>query len=199
MSSFGGLTYIDTIEPTLENAKAIQRLSLQDLRAGNFERPLELANPNDANLVNAQRRNLRLHPERYNGYVRDGELVAFMKQNDWLIGDELPFTSVLRAFMLKVRRVIRRKPSMGQWGVFGLVASDTLNSEERAEVLQGLLHTALVDPRTGKARIVNVPIHRNDPLLKIAMKNGFVPLGKRGVAAGTFGPKQQRYQRRVLH
>lgn len=195
MLSLRGLEFIGTIEPTRENAQAIQRLTLQDLKVGGFEKPLDLADPSNEYRVAAQQQKLRDYPERYSGYARRGKLVAYIKQNDWLVGDELPFATGVRAATLKVRRAFHMNPLTGQWGVFGLVASDNLGFAEHRGVLDHLLQRSFVDPVSGKDRTVNVVIHDHDPLLEVALYHGFVPVGKRAEAAGAPGLKQQRYQR----
>lgn len=195
MSASNGLEYIEMIKPTFENAKAIQKLTLQDVEAGGFENPLELADPFNTDKVISQRQKLRDHPERYSGYVRDGRLVAYIKQNDWTITDELPFASRSRAVAIRASLGLHMSPSTGQWGVFGLVASNDLNDEEREMVLRELLRSSFVDPRTSEPRTVNIAIHERDPLFKIAVRLGFKAVGEIAEAAGAPGLMQQRYQR----
>jgi len=195
MSLSHGLEFVEIIEPTFKNAMAIQELTLQDVKAGGFRRPIELADPLNPGMVAAQQQKLLDHPERYSGYTRDGQLVAYIKQNDWLYGDELPFASGARAVALKASRALHLNPSTGQWGVFGLVASDSLLDGERRNALTGLLQSSFVDPLSGKSRTVNVIIHDHDPLFEVAALNGFGPVGKRAEAAGAPGLLQQRYQR----
>jgi hypothetical protein len=190
-----GLEFIETIEPTFENAIAVQVLTLQDIKHGGFQKPLELADPSNSDMVATQQQKLHDHPERYSGYTRDGQLVAYIKQNDWFAGDELPFATGARAVELKASRALHLDPSTGQWGVFGLVASDNLDKDDRESVLLDLLQRSFADPRSGESRTVNIVIHEHDPLLEIAVHYGFVPVGKLGEAAGAPGLMQQRYQR----
>lgn len=191
------LRFIETIPPTRENAKAVQKLTLQDVLAGRFEEPRSLADPLNERMVTAQQKKLQDHPDRYSGYVQDGQLVAYIKQNNWLVGDELPFASGLRATALKALRALHPTSATGQWGIFGLVASDDLEVVEYTSALAGLLQRSFVDPRNGKPRTVNIVVHEHDPLLEIVELNGFVPLGELGEAAGAPGLKQQRYQRQA--
>jgi len=194
MPSAEGLVFVETIEPTWDNAKAIQRLTLQDVYAGGFNQPLELANPDDDQKVALQQQKLRDHPERYSGYTLNGTLVAYMKQNKWLIGDELPFvTPRLKAHLLRLMAKIRRTSETGQWGVFGLVASDELDRYQRRDALENLLKHSF----RGNLRTVNIVIHANDPVLPSALHFGFVAVGKFAEAAGASGLKQRRYQRTV--
>ncbi len=46
-----GLEFIEIIEPTRENAKAMLRLTLRDLRAGGFTNPLSLADPSNEQMI----------------------------------------------------------------------------------------------------------------------------------------------------
>ncbi len=199
MSFQRGLEYIETIEPTFDNARAIQELTLQDVRVGRFSEPLKLADPANTEMVAIQQQKLRDHPERYSGYVKDGQLVAYIKQNHWTIADELPFVSGRPAAALRFTRALRLNPSFGQWGIFGLVASEDLPAGERQGVLTSLLRSTFTDPQTGKPRKVNVVIHDNDPLLSIAERYGFVKYGKKAPAAGAPGLDQFRYQRLASH
>jgi hypothetical protein len=199
MPSSQGLEFVETIEPTLENATAIQRLTLQDATLGGFKNPTELADPSNPDMVAAQQQRLRDYPERYCGYVRDGKLIAYMKQNDWMIGDELPFTTGVQAARLKARRALHLDPSTGEWGIFGLVASDELEERDRETVLIGLLQRSFSDPRSWETRTVNIVIHENDPVLRIARYHGFGPVGELGEAAGAPGLIQRRYQRPALN
>jgi hypothetical protein len=191
------LEFIEVIEPTYENAKAIQELTLQDVKAGGFPNPRELADPSSSDKVAAQQQKLRDHPERYSGYARNGQLVAYIKHGEWLAGDELPFASGLRVALLKARSALHLNPSTGQWGVFGLVTSDDLTDDEREVALVKLLQRSFRDSQSGKFRTVNVVIHENDPLLEIAALYRFVPVGKPAEAAGAPGLMQQRYRRRA--
>lgn len=200
MSLPADLKFVDTIEDTHDNAKAMKALTRQDMLAGGFPNALERANPDDDEQVAWQQKLLHDNPERYSGYVRQGKIVAYLKQNLWYIGNELPFATGLWAFMLKVMRALKLKVVPGQWGVLGLVASDELSPSEREAVLTDLLKRSFVDPSTFKARTVNIIVHAHDPLLTMGILGqfGFVPKGRPGEAPGAEGLLQPRYQRRVL-
>lgn len=191
------LEYIETIEPTLENAKSIVLLTLQDLVAGAFKDPLALANPSNPAMVAAQQKRLRNHPERYSGFAFDGSLVAYMKQNHWTTYDELPFAPWSDIIDLLLQRAFRMDPHTGMWGVFGLVASDTLSKSDRDMVLTTLLESSFGKRPSGKERIVNIVLHKNDPLLEIVPCYGFVPYGRLGQASGAPGAKQRRFRRLI--
>ena len=198
MSSLRGFEFVETIESWFGYAAAVQQMTLQDAETGGFKKPLRLADPDSITKVIDQQQRLRDHPERYCGYTRDGELVAYMKQNDWLVGDELPFAPWPRAIVLRAGRALGRSNSTGQWGVLGLVASNHLSRDKRESVLTDLLQRSFRDSR-GRPRTVNIVIHAHDPLLYIAPRYGFVPVGRPGQAAGAPGLKQQRYQRLASH
>ncbi len=187
--------FVDRIEESHADAVAIQRLTLQDAFSKGFEKPREIANPDDDQMVGTQRDKLHRHPERYSGYYHNGQLVAFMKQNEWRVDDELPFATWQEALKLLVRKARRLDLSMGQWGIFGLVVSDEFGYELRSALLIDLLKRSFKYPVTGKARIVNIALSEKDPVLSIAKSQGFVVIGKPGEAAGAPGLKQQRYQR----
>jgi len=195
MSSSHGLEYVETIEPTFENATAILLLTLQDAKAGGFKNPLAIADPSDQKMVATQQQKLRNHPERYSGFVRDGKLVAYIKQNDWTTRDEFPFAKWYDVLDLLVQRLFRMGTYTGMRGVFGLVASDGLSESDRRFVLVTLLETSFGKRPSGKERITNIVLHKNDPLLTIVPDYGFVAFGRSATAAGAPGLKQRRYRR----
>jgi len=185
--------YVDIIAPTRENAVAILTLTFRDVIVGRFKNPFGIANPYDENRIKEQQDSLGNHPERYSGYASNGRLVAFMKQSPWLITNELSFTEGVSGFIPRVLDRLRLNPSTGQRGIFGLVAADHLSEDDRSFVLESLVRHSIEDPmHAGKT--VNVIIHDHDPLLEIALRSGFVPVGKKGEASGAKGLKQQRYQ-----
>ena len=200
MPSSPNLQFVETFDSTWDVAVDFQELTLQDLKAGGFPNPQEDADPANAGLVDVQQRKLRANPEYYSGFMLNGKVVACLKQNEWRIRDELPFARFFRRLVLLVKYLLTKNPSTGQWGILGLVASDQLSPAEREKVLVELLERALLDPKTGEPRIVNIVVHDHDPLLGIIPRYGFVQVGKRGYAAGTKGLKQlkqPRFQRRV--
>ena len=194
--------YTPQIEATEANARAIQALTLQDLRAGGFKNPTNLADPDDPDLVWEQRVKLRRFPERYSGYRMNetGFYVACDKTNEWFSDDEEPFAdenifaqmSLLRARMFRGGSL---KPKA--YGVFSLVASDKLPSEEKYKILTDLLVRSIGRAAAESASVVNIVLHNNDPVTSVATDLGFIPVGRRGEAAGAPGLIQQRYQRLV--
>ena len=152
-------------------------------------------------IIEPTRENAKLqqYPERYSGFTRNGELVAYVKQNDWTTIDEFPFTPWYDVLDLAVQRLFRMDTYTGMWGIFGLVAADDLGRELQRGVLAYLLGRSVLDAASGKKRrLVNVVMHENDPLLQVAMDRGFVALGRRGEAVGAPGLKQRRYQLRQI-
>lgn len=83
------------------------KLTLQDLRAGGFKDPLSLADPSNEQMIIIQQAKLQQYPERYSGFTRNDELVAYVKQNDWTTIDEFPFTPWYDVLDLAVQPSIR--------------------------------------------------------------------------------------------
>jgi hypothetical protein len=195
-----GFEFVKRIEPTTLNAIIIQELILQDLCANTlFEAPRALADPQNPDMVEAQRKRLLKNPERYCGVVtRNGLLIAFMKATDWLIDDESPFVSGPRGFWLRTCRVFRRSHLLGRpRGVFGLVVSEGLGEEERDSVFAYLLERSFLDAH-GRPRTVNIVVsHVYEWPLRILRTYGFKQVGKPGEAAGASGVRQWRYRRRA--
>jgi hypothetical protein len=190
-----GLEFVETIEATMENAKSIVSLVRQDAKAGNMEVLYESANPDDHSAVSVQHYKLYTHPERYSGYTKDGQLVAFIKQHRWTTDNELPFAKGGRKIALTIKKMLRLYSETDQWFVSGLVVSDRLEPYERNPLLKELLRKSFMDSDNGKGMVVNIILHDSDPLLDIAPKLGFVQIGKRGVAPGAPGVKQRLFQR----
>ena len=188
--------FVSPVQPTFGNAKAIQSLTLQDLKAGKFDNPTSLANPDELSKVLAQEGKLAEYPDRYNGYAHeDGSLVAFSKTNEWFAGDEAPFIDSIIARKALVARSKLRGGSLSpkEYGIFGLVASDELPSNDRNDILHDLLNRALGEAAMQTMLNVNIVLHEFDPVLNIARDLGFKPKGS-GEAAGAPGLFQHRYQ-----
>lgn len=196
MSDVEEFKFEKTIDATRQNAEAIQRLTLQDVIAGGFRNPRELADPDNPELVTRQQSRLNNHPERYSGYTRNGELVAYMKQNEWTLPDELPFSGIVHRVALKLRKELNLDMGSwtGEWGVFGLVAADSLAAWESNQLLLNLLRRTYFDAK-GQPQVVNIVLHDNDPLNGHIRREGFVVKGKPGQAAGAPGLEQLRYRR----
>lgn len=200
MDKTGAFKFTSDIARTNENAKAIQRLVLQDVNTAGFLNPTELANPEDDKKVGAQIEKLTKHPENYCGYQnKNGSLVAFMKTGEWLTDDELPFVkSKIGRIALKTTRALRSDSlNPKQFGVFGLVVDYSLEKETRNELLRDLLNRSIGKAVLHSMNLVNIVIHDKDPLLPIANEVGFRPIGPKGIATGAPGLIQQRYQYEV--
>lgn len=194
--------YTPQIEATEENARAIQALTLQDVVAGGFENPTSLANPNDHDQVWEQLMRLRRRPELYSAYMHQesGLLVAYEKSGKWRAGDERPFAdeNILAQMSLMYAKMLRSgslKPNA--YGVFGLVADKELAPDVRDEILNRMLVKTMGRAAAESAAVVNMVLHNQDPALHVATDLGFIPVGRRGEAAGAPGLMQQRYQRPV--
>lgn len=190
-----GFTFVESIEPTRALAKTMQRLTLDDLRDGTFDRPTLLSNPESPSKIGAQRRMLQAHPERYCGVMYGGELVAFMKVTDWLILDEVPFAANGQALRLKAQRVLRRRYLPGRpLGVFALVVSNDLSEVADISIFTVLLERAL---QKADGRVVNIVIpkvQKRQWLPGTLEHYGFRQVGTQGEAAGAPGATQVRYQ-----
>lgn len=191
-----GFEFIERIEPTRELAKAMQRLTLDDLRDGTFDSPTQLADPKSPSKIGAQMRKLRTYPEQYCGVVHDGGLVAFMKTADWLIQDEIPFVASGQAFRLKTQRVLRRSYLPDRpFGVFALVVANNLSEVAEMSIFASLLGYSLDQAR---GRVVNIVVpraHKRMGLAEALDYHGFCQVGRQGEAVGAPGVKQVRYQR----
>lgn len=202
MKDIDNLTYLKSIPATELNAWAVQDLTLQDVVLGGFERPLDLANPEDPAMIRRQVDKLARHPERYSGYTDDeGRLVAYMKSGEWRAGDEAPFVEGFVARQSLHLSSMLRGGSLNppEYGVFGLVSSENLPDTIRNEVAYNLLYTSMGKAAWRLAASVNIVLHDNDPVTPIATDLGFEPIGGKAEAAGAPGLLQQRYKYSFPH
>lgn len=184
------------ISATRENARSIQRLTLQDARRAGFTNPFEKGDPRSHKMVIDQQLRLADHPERYYGYFNtEGELVGFAKRAEWLVGDELPFIEGSKRVVFRLRQKVRMHRT-GQIGVFGLVVSEEITPTTQRLILTNLLAHALNGPR-GEEPVVNIIIYEGDPVMDIAERLGFRRFGKVGEAAGAPGLLQWCYRRSI--
>ena len=191
--------FVSPILPNFENAKAIQSLTLQDLKAGKFNDPTTIANPDEHSKIEAQTDKLARYPDRYSGYTHeDGSLVAYSKTNEWLAGDEASFIDNIIARKALVAKSKLRGGSLSpkQFGIFGLVVSDQLPVVDQHEIIHDLLSRAIGRATLNSASVLNIVLHEYDPVKDIAIDLGFTPTGS-AVASGAPGLVQQRYQRSV--
>jgi hypothetical protein len=200
MSELHNFEYVSPIPPTETDARSIQALTLQDVITGGFNNPTDLANPNDPIKVNKQLDKLTQFPERYSAYKNEnGVLVAYMKSNEWLTGDETPFIENVfaRNALLLTSKVRGGSLRPKEYGVFGLVGSDSLESQERDDILYDLLRRSIGQATTKSAFAVNIVLHDHDPVTPVALDLGFRPSGAKGTAAGAPGLVQHRYRRSI--
>ncbi len=130
MSELQNFEFISQVQPNEADAQAIQALTLQDVIAGGFKNPTDMANPNDPAKVSVQLNKLSQFPERYAAYKNEnGVLVAYIKSNEWLAGDEAPFVtnSFARKALLLTSKIRSGSLQPKEHGVFGLVGSDSLS------------------------------------------------------------------------
>ena len=197
MTQSQNFEFTPTIQPTEENAKAIQALTLQDVIAGGFENPTSLANPDDPAKVDTQIRRLTQYPERYSGYQDQNEtIVAYIKQNEWLAHDESPFvTNSFARKALKARMLLKvHSLNPKAYGVFGLVASDELETSDQEKILEDLFVRSIGNAATQSYAVINIVLHAHDPATSIAQRLGFKSTDPEGEASGAPGLAQKRYQ-----
>ncbi|HEY8886672.1 MAG TPA: hypothetical protein VIM31_04215 [Candidatus Microsaccharimonas sp.] len=185
--------YLSQIPVTEDDARTIQALTLQDVTLGGFENPSALANPDNAVKVETQLNKLREHPENYSGYRQEnGLIVAYMKTNEWFRGDEAPFAE--SAFARASLRLKNGSMKPKALGVFGLVVDQSLEKVDQLELLHDLLYRSIGQAATHAAEVINIVIHEHDPVLEMAERLEFRPVGPKGQAVGAPGLLQQRYQ-----
>ena len=181
---------IGSIPP--EKARSVVRLTSQDVTAGEFENPLDIANENDPARVEWQEGNLRANPQMYAGLYEDGdeldpELLGYMKSNFWKYGDQAGFMNPVEKFALRAARKLRLGGNaIISWGVLGLVVNDQLDTESRDRGARELLSLADAQAYGHELDKVRIVLHDNDPLQEAVSLHGYRPI-RRGRAAGVPG------------
>lgn len=194
MNVLSNFTYLESIAPTINYATAIQRLTFQDVKNGGFPYPISIADPNSYEKVAIQELRLYRYPERYSGYLHQGQLVAYMKQADWTLRDDLPFSGLATRLNQRIQIWRNGNLSTGDWGVFGLVVDEKQSRPVREEIFFELLNQAILRAKRLGCSKVNIVMSPNDPALGTVAFLGFTPVGRWGEVAGLEGKKQRRYQ-----
>lgn len=184
------------IEPTIRTARAVQRLTLQDVRAGEFPHPEQLANPDNPRMVARQLQKLRAHPERYDGAFDGGVLQGYMKTAEWTLDDELPFANEVTRDRLHELRAdgVHFDPAR-TLGIFGLVVSNRLERAAREETIHSFLDIAADKARALSLLSVKIVLHDHDPVQAVAREQGYEFTGRAGEAAGAPGLTQRLYRK----
>jgi len=183
---------VGSIEATSDNARTIQRFTLQDLRRMGIPYRQATAHADSINpqLVEQQRSNLAEHPERYLGAtaLSGGGLLGFVKLNTWSPFDEVSASSGLRKleYGVRVRMMGNHMPEV-TLGIFALIADYTLHQDLRRRILAKLVDgaveqadatlTGVVDTTGVAMRISLTP---DDPARDILESRGFEPTGIKG-------------------
>ncbi|MGV9001727.1 MAG: hypothetical protein ACOH18_02110 [Candidatus Saccharimonadaceae bacterium] len=182
------------IERSIFQARSVQSLVLQDLNVGEFPKAESIANPNSARLVMHQLKLLRKTPDNYLGAYIGGRLEAFIKTSDWRVADELPFATE------DEREALNELSPSGELltpretlGIFGLVLSSDLYTGEYADIANRLLDTATDRALSLSRKAINITLHANDPVKRIAIAHGFEFTGREAEAAGAPGLVQRLY------
>jgi hypothetical protein len=148
--------------------------------------------------VETQLNRLHQNPENYSGYQQnDGQVIAYMKTNEWFRGDEAPFAETALA---RVAFRLRNGPMEPKaYGIFGLVVDQSLETMDQEELLHDLLYRSIGLATLRSSEIINIVIHDNDLALPVARSLNFLPVGPKGEAVGAPGLLQQRYQHLARH
>lgn len=199
------LTY-HSIDANFRNAAVIRDLIYQDKMLAGYPKlatNLELINPRR---YFQQWARLDRHADRYHGaFMGSSEyspLVGFMKYNQWRVFDQLPYAvdeeEVETLNDLASKNHHQLEPPT--YGIFGLVALDSLPEALQEEVAYTFIHKALATAAfyNGDDSMVNIVIHEHDPVLSVATEMGFQGTGRWGEPAGAPGLKQQLYQRSAV-
>ena len=188
------------IEPTAENAKSLQYMTLIYLQTGGNLNSLEIANPNNESLVKGQRTRLQDNPELFKGsYDALGDLVGYIKVDDWKYALQNDFEHGAEKKLLFVRKFLTRSHLLPRnpLGIMGLVAyprlEETYGQQAVSNMLGKLVDYAIdVSEEDATPRSIYVPHYKDDPAIEATDSRDFFYTGKSGES---FGMQQRLYVR----
>lgn len=97
------LPAISDVAPTRVNAMVLQRIALAELAHLGFSEPEAIANPEDDLKIERGLRLLKDPTLRYRGIGNESDMVGFSKIGAWNLYDQLPYSPLLRATVLRRR------------------------------------------------------------------------------------------------
>ncbi|MDB5160302.1 MAG: hypothetical protein JWO99_565 [Candidatus Saccharibacteria bacterium] len=176
------------IDPTTAHAKHVQYLTLLDLDAGNHPDPIKEANPNNDGLIERQASKLKNNPENYRGaYDLMGDLVGYIKVDNWYYGLQEPFEHGLEKKLLFARKFITRSNTLpgNPLGIMGLVADPRLEAfygeQAVTNMLGNLVDYAVEVAEEGHTpRAIYAPHHIADKAIDATRSRQFFFTGKSG-------------------
>ena len=188
------------IDPTVENAKMVQYMTLVDLSTGGHINSLEIANPKNNSLVEQQRTRLKDNPERYKGsYDALGDLVGYIKVDDWKFALQKDFEHGVEKKLLVARKFLTRSHLLpgNPLGIMGLVADPRLKETYGQQAVSGMLGKLVdyaidVSEEDVTPRAIYVPHYKDDPVIEATVSRDFFYTGKSGMS---FGMQQRLYVR----
>lgn len=182
------------IEPTTENAQAVQRLTYDYYSAGNFPNLHRYANPENEKRVDFQRGQLERHPDNYTGVSIDGVLTGFIQIEPWTENHVLAFTTNDEHERLTTMRdagldILGPKKLAIATFAIDLERTGDLYEETAERLLDMATDTAI---KQGKVAL-NGAFHEDDPLGVPARNNGFQFTGRAAVVPAHVGVLQRLY------
>ena len=176
--------HIARIVPTRRNLETIVSLTNADLQTSGLspEEAAQLADPQNNQHLETQRRKLLLHPARYLGAFASSrfgnELKGFIKYNEWRAADELPYAEAAEARLLKDMIAAEKHHLAGRpIGIFALCVASSLSQDAQPRFASALLHSVL-EKFSDKEFRIGAPAE--DPLVPLLRSYRFEPTGRRG-------------------
>ena len=180
------------------NARGVQTLALQDLKLGNFPNAESIADPNNPLLVLKGFSTIKSQPGNYTGAFVEKRLSGYMKTGIWDIAHEIDFaTHEEKQILQKMHEAGELMPEQ-KLAIYGLVVSNTLRKPQQAEMTNCLLDVATDKGLNLGMAAINIVIHNNDPVRRIAVNHGFEFTGRKGVVGEVKGLDQLLYSKALV-
>lgn len=171
----------DSIRHPITDAFAMQRLTLQDLTAGEYPDAKEIANPFNPKLLLRQVKKNKNQPENYFISYVNGRAEGYLKTGLWTVGYEKNFATEEELEYLKHLRSSELTSEL-KLAIYGLVTSDKYSAVSRASITEVFLDEAIERGTRIGAKAVNIILHKNDPVRLVAEDRGFEFTGRTGRA-----------------
>jgi len=161
------------------DARAVQRLNLQQARMLGYENPEDHYDPNSIRLVLRQRQLLKRNPSSYEGAFFDNWMAGYIRTAEWTIDDELPYSNeAARARLKELQERGMNIDPLYKLGVAALIVSNRLDEDVQYDIAEHLLDRAIDRGLALGNTAVNIVVTEPDPVLQVVRDHGFLTTGR---------------------
>lgn len=161
------------------DARAVQRLNLQQARMLGYQNPEDHYDPHNIRLVWRQMKLLKQNPQNYEGAFFDNWMAGYVRTAEWTIDDEIPFSSdIARGRLRELQESGMSIDPLHKLGVSALIVSNRLDEDMQYDVAEHLLDRAIDRGIALGNRAVNIVVTEPDPILEAVRDHGFLATGR---------------------